>query len=51
MRVVLSHEDISFVEETEEKDRVKHLGYFDIEIKLQGASEPVVRTIQIIAQD
>ncbi|KAH6719111.1 hypothetical protein BKA61DRAFT_473565 [Leptodontidium sp. MPI-SDFR-AT-0119] len=51
VRVVLSHEDISFVEETEEKDRVKHLGYFDIEIKLQGASEPVVRTIQIIAQD
>ncbi|KAG4435676.1 hypothetical protein IFR05_008842 [Cadophora sp. M221] len=51
VRVVLSHEDISFVEETEEKDRVKHLGYFDIEIKLQGASDPVVRTIQIIAQD
>ncbi|KAH7330205.1 hypothetical protein BKA65DRAFT_480363 [Rhexocercosporidium sp. MPI-PUGE-AT-0058] len=51
VRVVLSHENISFVEETEDKDRVKHLGVFDIEIRLEGAQDSVTRTIQIIAQD
>ncbi|CZS90536.1 hypothetical protein WAI453_004130 [Rhynchosporium graminicola] len=50
-RVVLSHEDISFVEETEDKDRVKHLGVFDIEIKLEGAPDVVRRSIRINAQD
>ncbi|KAL2067317.1 hypothetical protein VTL71DRAFT_1741 [Oculimacula yallundae] len=51
VRVVLSHEDISFVEETEDKDRVKHLGIFDIEIRLEGSPDVVRRTIQINAQD
>ncbi|KAK0104598.1 hypothetical protein ONS95_004884 [Cadophora gregata] len=51
IRVVLSHENISFVEETEDRDRVKHLGVFDIDIRLEGAPESVRRTIQVSAQD
>lgn len=51
VRVVLSHENISFVEETDDKDRVKHLGVFDIDIRLDGAPEVVRRTIQVNAQD
>lgn len=50
-RVVLSPEEISFVDETEEKNRVKHLGVFEIEIKLNGATESVRRTITVSAQD
>lgn len=51
VRVVLSHENVSFVEETDDKDRVKHLGVFDIDIRLEGAPESVRRTIQVNAQD
>jgi len=52
MRVVglLKPEDISFVEETEDKDRVKHLGVFEIEIQLEGAADSVPRTIKVSAQ-
>jgi hypothetical protein len=50
-RVVLSPEEISFVEETDEKDRVKHLGVFEIEIKLSGASNAFRRTVQVHAQN
>jgi hypothetical protein len=49
-RVVLSPGDISFVDETEDKDRVKHLGTFGINIRL-GPSETVRRTIEIKAQN
>lgn len=49
-RVVISPEDITFVQETEEKDRVKQLGVFEIEIRLTGASDSVRRTIQVNAQ-
>jgi hypothetical protein len=49
-RVVLSPEDISFMEETEDKDRVKHLGSFGINIKL-GPSETVLRMVEIKAQN
>lgn len=50
LRVVLSPDDISFVKETEDKDRVKHLGIFEIEIRLSGAPDSVRRTIQVHAQ-
>lgn len=50
VRILFNAEQISFVEETEEKDRVKHLGEFNIEIRLKGASESVRRKIQIRAQ-
>lgn len=50
-RVVLSPEDISFVEEGEEHDRVKHLGTFGIDILLKGASVAIRRTITVNAQD
>ncbi|KUJ07979.1 uncharacterized protein LY89DRAFT_691294 [Mollisia scopiformis] len=49
-RVVVSPEQISFVQETQDKDRVKQLGVFQIEIKLEGAGNPVRRTIQVNAQ-
>jgi hypothetical protein len=49
VRVVLSPENISFVEETDDKDRVKHLGIFEIEIKLNGAQNAIRRTIQVNA--
>ncbi|EKD15762.1 fructose-bisphosphate aldolase [Drepanopeziza brunnea f. sp. 'multigermtubi' MB_m1] len=50
VRIVLSPENISFVGETEEKDRVKHLGVFEIDIQLDGATESVRRTIKVNAQ-
>jgi hypothetical protein len=49
-RVVLSPEEITFVEATEEGDRVKHLGIFEIDIRLKGAPDAVRRTIKISAQ-
>jgi hypothetical protein len=50
-RVVLSAEDIQFVQETDDKDRVKHLGVFEIEIRVEGATDSVRRTIKVNAQD
>ncbi len=50
-RVVLTPEDISFVEVTDEADRVKHLGVFQIEIKLNGAADPVRRQVTVSAQE
>ncbi|TVY27439.1 hypothetical protein LHYA1_G003230 [Lachnellula hyalina] len=49
-RVVLSPEEISFVETEEEGDRVKHLGVFEIDIWLKGAPDAVRRTIKVSAQ-
>lgn len=49
-RVLLAVEDISFVKSTEEKDRVNHLGKFEFQIKLNGATKSVRRTIQVQAQ-
>ena len=49
--VVFASENITFVEQTsDDKDRVKHLGIFDIEIQLKGAPDVVKRTIQVHAQ-
>ncbi len=50
-RVLLAPEDVSYVEETNDKDRVKHLGVFEIDIRAKGASEAVRRTIRVNAQD
>jgi ribosomal protein L9 len=50
-RVVLTSEDITFVEEGEEKDRVKHLGVFEIDIRIKGAADNIRRTIKVNAQD
>lgn len=50
-RVVLTPEDITFVEEGEEKDRVKHLGVFEIDIRIKGATDNIRRTIKVNAQD
>ena len=49
-RVVLSPEEISFVEVKEEGDRVKHLGVFEIDVRLKGAPDAVRRTIKVSAQ-
>jgi ribosomal protein L9 len=51
VRVVLSPEDISFVEETSRKNGVKTLGIFEIEIRLGGAPEAIRRTIRVNAQN
>ena len=50
-RLVLSPEDISFVEQVTEydKDRLERLGTFTIDIKV-GTSDTVQRTITIKAQ-
>ena len=50
-RVVLSPEDVSFVEQSEEQDRVKHLGTFEINIQIKGASVVIKRTITVNAQN
>jgi hypothetical protein len=49
--IVLSPESISFIEKTEEGNRVKHLGTFAIEIRLSGAVKGLRRTITVIAQE
>jgi N-acetylmuramoyl-L-alanine amidase len=51
VRVVLSSEDITFVEETTRKNGVKQLGIFEIDIRLDGAPHAIRRTIQVNPQD
>ncbi len=50
-RIVISPEDITFVDEHEENDRIKHLGVFEIDIAIKGVSETVRRTIRVNAQE
>jgi ribosomal protein L9 len=50
-QIAISAENISFVEETEEKDRMKHLGSFDIRIRLDSARESIRRTVNVKAQE
>ena len=50
-RVVLTPEDIVFVSHEEEKDRIKHLGTFEIDIKVKGQTAAVRRTITVKAQE
>jgi hypothetical protein len=50
-RVILSPENISFVKETGDKDRVKQVGVFEIEIRHDGAPDSIRRTIRVNAKD
>jgi len=50
-RVVLGPENITFVEESGDKDRVKHLGSFTVEIQLDEATDIVQRIINVNAQE
>ncbi|PBP28391.1 Fructose-bisphosphate aldolase [Diplocarpon rosae] len=50
-RVVLSPENVTFVDEMDEKGKVKHLGVFEIDIQVDGATESVRRTIKIAPLD
>lgn len=50
-RVVIAPEDITFIGEGEEKERVKHLGAFDIEIRIKGAGDAIRRTVRVEAQE
>lgn len=47
--VVLEAGDVHFVEKTEE-NLVRHLGTFEVEIKLKGAMTPVRRIIRVNVQ-
>lgn len=49
-RVQLLTDHISFVKENQDKDRVKHLGSFEIDIKLNDSTEVVRRLINVNAQ-
>lgn len=49
-RIVLGPEDISFAIATEESDRVKHLGQFDVDIKVKGSPKTLRRTINVVAE-
>lgn len=48
VQIVLSPQDVSFVEELEEKDRAKHLGIYEFDISLKGMPTPVRRSITIL---
>lgn len=49
-RIVLGPEDISFAVATEESDRVKRLGTFEVDIKVKGSPKAVRRKITVNAQ-
>ena len=49
--VSISAENISFVALAEEDNRIKHLGTFEIEIRLDNTSEIVRRSIKVNAQE
>lgn len=50
-RVNISPEDINFVEDQREKDRVKQIGVFEIAIKIKGAINEIRRTIEVNATE
>ncbi|KAF2097573.1 hypothetical protein NA57DRAFT_58149 [Rhizodiscina lignyota] len=54
-RIVLSDDDVQFVRQTvtisEEKDRVKHLGEFEVEIHIKGAPEAVKRIVRVLPSE
>lgn len=49
--ISFSSDNISIVGETQEKDRIKHLGSFEIEIKLNDSKDTIRRRINVKAQD
>ncbi|ESZ96448.1 hypothetical protein SBOR_3180 [Sclerotinia borealis F-4128] len=50
-RIVFGPENIKFVQETDEQDRVKHLGTFEVDIQLKGFPDSVRKAIRINAQN
>jgi len=50
-RVVLSPEDISFVDDLDERDRVKYIGSFDIDVRVKGATKAIRRAVTVYPQD
>lgn len=52
-RVVFSDGDIEFVGQmkSEEKDRVKHLGEFEVEIPIKGAPEAIKRIVRVMPSE
>jgi ribosomal protein L9 len=50
--VPLSSEDIRFTSTLSEvePERIKHLGEFEVEIKLKGSQEPILRTIKVLPE-
>lgn len=50
-RLVLGPEDITFAVETEEKDRVKNLGTYEVHIRVKEGGEVVRRTVTVKAQE
>jgi hypothetical protein len=46
----ISPEEITFVDELEDASRVKHLGDFQIDIKLKGAPTAIRRTVRVSAE-
>ncbi|GAB7356437.1 hypothetical protein MBLNU459_g7208t1 [Dothideomycetes sp. NU459] len=56
-KVVFGEDDVRFVnvvidgQKVAETDRIKHLGEFEVEVRIRGGSAPVKRTVRIIAQE
>ncbi|KAF2145164.1 uncharacterized protein K452DRAFT_284549, partial [Aplosporella prunicola CBS 121167] len=52
-RVVLSEADVHFISGTtgEDTDRVKHVGEFEVEIKIKGADEGIKRRVRVKAAE
>jgi hypothetical protein len=54
-RVIISPEDIIFTISVKEDepgniDRVKHLGDFEVEIKVKGVKDPLRKTVRVLAE-
>ncbi len=49
-RVVFSAANITFVDDLPDGDRVKHMGVFEFDILLDGATKPVRRAIEVKEQ-
>lgn len=52
-RVIVIDEDIRFVSGNDESemDRVKHLGDYNIEVKIRGAEQVVRRVVRVLAEE
>jgi len=52
-RVALAEEDITFVGQTlgDDETRLKHLGDFEVEMRIRGADEAVKRIVRVLPQD
>lgn len=56
-RVIFGEEDIRFlnVKDTNgvvgETDRVKNVGEYQVEVRIKGAEDSVIRTVRVLPQD